>query len=129
MQKSQSTSVKSIDTPMLNEAIVRSIQDVKGSSIVILDLRKLPEAVADYFIVCHADSTTQVKAIADRICQNVKDELDDSPWHKEGFENLEWVLVDYVHTVVHVFHREQREFYQLEDLWSDAEITTYQDID
>lgn len=105
----------------LKVAIVDAILDIKGEEVISLNLSEVQDAVTDCFIVCHASSTTQVKAIADNVMEKVKESLNESPWHKEGFENLEWVLLDYVNIVVHVFHQEKRAFYQLEELWSDAE--------
>jgi len=113
------------DVETLNDLIVDSISDKKGLNIVSLDLRKIEEAATDFFIICTAESTTQVKAIADHISKKVKDISGDHPWHTEGMQNLEWVLIDYVDTVVHVFLRDKRQLYNLEDLWSDARLMTY----
>jgi ribosome-associated protein len=110
-------------TEQLVEEIVNSIQDVKGENIKSLDLRKVPNAVADFFIVCHGNSHTQVQAIARRIDDNAEKNLGETPWHKEGIQNAEWVLLDYSDVVVHIFYREAREFYAIEELWADA-ITT-----
>lgn len=112
----------------LNDLIVDSIQDIKGKNIVKLDLRKLDEAPADFFIICEGDSSTQVKAISDNIYKRLKEEAGQRPEHSEGKQNAQWVCVDYFYTVVHVFYRETREFYQLEDLWSDAEFTEYTNL-
>lgn len=115
-------------TDELNPLIVDAIQDIKGKNIVCLDLRNLDEAPADFFIICEGDSTTQVSAISGNIIKRVKDELGLIPAHREGMTNARWVLVDYFNTVVHVFYPETRKFYELEDLWSDAEITEYANI-
>lgn len=115
-------------TPSLNEIIIQAIQDKKGKRIVNFDLSKIDDPIADAFIICHGESASQVKAIADSVYEAVKQELGETPWHKEGFENMEWILLDYIDVVVHIFSRDTREFYQLEDLWSDAEITTYEDV-
>jgi len=104
----------------LNNLIVDSIQDVKGHEIIELDLRSLDEASTDYFIVCHGESHTQVAAIANKIIQKVKQETGISPVHTEGISNASWVLVDYFDTIVHIFFKETRQFYQIEELWSDA---------
>ena len=104
------------------EAIIYGIQEKKGEEIVCLDLRKIKSAVTDYFIVCHAKSRTQVEAIAKSMEEEVYKKLKISPWHKEGFENAEWILVDYVTVVVHVFQEEKRQFYGIEKLWADAKI-------
>ena len=127
MQNPRVSKVRKPIHPELNDIIIESIQDKKGVSIVSLDLRQINDAITDFFIICEADSTTQVKAIADHIAFNVKDKTGERPWHTEGYENLEWVLVDYVNVVVHVFHKTKREFYQLEELWSDAIVTNYED--
>ena len=105
----------------LNRTIIQSIEEKKGETIISLDLRKIEEAVTDFFIICEASSTTQVKAIA----ENVIEKTNEKPWHIEGFEHLEWVLLDYVDVVVHIFIKEKRAFYQLEELWSDAVTTEY----
>ena len=115
----------STDSDTLNDHIIERILDKKGIDVIKLDLRKLPEAVTDFFIICHGDSRTQVKAIADNLLKEIKEKLGERPWQTEGQQNAEWILVDYVSTVVHVFHKEKREFYQLEELWSDAKITKY----
>lgn len=112
----------------MNDIIVDAIQDIKGKDILKLDLRKVDAAPVEFFIICSGDSTTQVKAIANRIYKRVKDELGIRPNHTEGKENSQWVLVDYFNTVVHVFHPASREFYELEDLWSDAKITSYENL-
>ncbi|MCH8904116.1 MAG: ribosome silencing factor [Bacteroidetes bacterium] len=105
-----------------NSTIVKAIQEKKGEDIVILDLRKIEDSVCDYFIICHADSNIQVRAIADEVTYFVKEKKKERPWHKEGYQTLEWVLLDYVDVVVHIFNKERRSFYDLEDLWSDAKI-------
>lgn len=102
------------------DAAVHGLQEKKARDIVILDLREMSHAVCDYFIVCHGDSTTQVEALADAVETEVREQLGEKPWHREGMENAQWILVDYVDVVVHVFHREAREFYDLEGLWADA---------
>ncbi len=102
------------------DAAVHGLQEKKARDIVILDLREMSHAVCDYFIICHGDSTTQVEALADAVETEVREQLGEKPWHREGMENAQWILVDYVDVVVHVFHREAREFYDLEGLWADA---------
>ncbi|MGX5818385.1 ribosome silencing factor [Chitinophaga lutea] len=101
--------------------IIKAIQDKKGENIVSLDLRKIPEAVADFFIICEANSSTQVKAIADFVEEEVKLRTEETPYKHEGFTAQQWILVDYVNIVVHVFIPETRKFYSLEEMWSDAE--------
>lgn len=102
------------------KTIIAAIQEKKGEHIISLDLRKINEAVADFFIICEASNSTQVKAIADNIEYRVEENCDEKPYHHEGFQQLQWVLVDYVNVVVHVMLHETRKFYQLEEMWSDA---------
>lgn len=102
------------------KTIIAAIQEKKGEHIISLDLRKINEAVADFFIICEASNSTQVKAIADNIEYQVEENCDEKPYHHEGFQQLQWVLVDYVNVVVHVMLHETRKFYQLEEMWSDA---------
>jgi len=102
------------------KSIIHAIQEKKGENIVSIDLRKIPEAVADFFVICEASSSTQIKAIADSIEEEVKNNCSELPYKHEGRQTLQWVLIDYVNVVVHVMLRESRKFYKLEDLWSDA---------
>lgn len=104
----------------LTELVIDSILDKKGEEVVHLDLTALPDAVTDHFIICHADSTTQVRAIGNHIVENVFEKSGERPFSKEGFDNAEWIIIDYMNTVVHVFYKEKRYFYQLEELWHDA---------
>lgn len=110
------------------DLIVDSIQDVKGKKIIKLDLRKLVDRPTDCFIICEGDSNTQVNAIAGRIRRRMKTEMGISPSHAEGQQNANWICLDYFDVVVHVFYKETRKFYELEDLWSDAEFTEYEDL-
>lgn len=104
--------------------ILKGIEDVKGENIDILDLRALDNTVCDYFIICNGNSNTQVVAITNSIQKAVSKELKEKPWHVEGTENGEWVLMDYVNIVVHVFQKHIREYYNIESLWGDAKITS-----
>ena len=104
----------------LIKLIIDGIEDVKGNEISLLDLRKLENRVSDYFIICDGNSNTQVNAIISSVTKKVSKGLRDKPWGVEGRENAEWVLLDYVDVVVHVFQKEKREFYDLEGLWGDA---------
>ncbi|MCB0515359.1 MAG: ribosome silencing factor [Bacteroidetes bacterium] len=106
----------------LGELIVEGIEDKKGIKIVRLDLRDISDAVCNEFIICEGTSTTHVNAIADSVTDKVKKESGEMPFSMEGMRQGEWVLVDYVDTVLHIFTHEKRNFYQLEDLWSDAKI-------
>lgn len=110
----------------LSEIAVHGIQEKKGNDIVRLDLRDLNSAAADYFIVCNADSATQVKAIADSVEDEIYKKTQTNPWKKEGQENAEWIILDYFDVVVHIFKTEKRNFYGIEDLWGDAQTTSYQ---
>ena len=109
------------------KTIIHAIQDKKGENITSLDLRKIPEAVADFFIICEAHSTTQVKAIADHVREEVRDNCDEIPYHFEGYQALQWILIDYVNVVVHVMHPESRKFYRLEEMWNDAQLEEHND--
>ncbi len=102
------------------KTIVAAIQEKKGENIVSLDLRKINEAVADFFIICEAGNQPQIKAIAENIEEKVRRNCDEDPYHHEGFQSLQWVLVDYVNVVVHIMLSETRRFYKLEEMWSDA---------
>lgn len=102
------------------KTILKAISDKKGEHVVSLDLRKINEAVADFFIICEATSAPQVRAIADHVEEEVKAKCGDSPYHQEGRQNMQWVLLDYVDVVVHIMLPETRKFYKLEEMWSDA---------
>jgi ribosome-associated protein len=103
--------------------IISGIEDVKGKEITVLDLRDIENTVCDYFIVCEGTSNTQVNAIVNSIQKQVSKTLKDKPWHIEGTDNAEWVLMDYVNVVVHVFQKQIREYYVIESLWGDAKTT------
>ena len=113
---------------ILNDLIVESMQDIKATKIVKLDLRKIDDRPCDYFIICEAESSVQIRAIANNIYTTVKKELAMTPTHFEGKDSIQWVLVDFFNTVAHVFHPESRAFYDMEDLWGDAIITEYEDF-
>ena len=115
---------KNISTDDLLASIIKGIEDVKGLDIDILDLRGIDNSVCDYFIICNGTSNTQVNAIVNSVQKTVSKEIKDKPWHVEGMENAEWVLMDYVNIVVHVFQKNIREYYNIESLWGDAKITT-----
>jgi ribosome-associated protein len=104
------------------KTIIRAIQEKKGGHLVSLDLRKIPEAVADFFIICEATNQPQIRAITDSVEQQVKDNCGENPYHYEGKQNMQWVLIDYVNVVVHIMMPEQRRFYKLEEMWSDAPL-------
>lgn len=102
------------------KTIIAAIQEKKGENIISLNLRKINEAVADFFIICEASNQPQLKAIADNVENRVKEKCEEAPYHHEGYQQLQWVLIDYVNVVVHIMLPESRKFYQLEDMWSDA---------
>ena len=102
------------------KTIINAIQDKKGEKIVSLDLRKIPEAVADFFVICEASNNTQLKAIADNVEYEVKQKCGEVPYKHEGYQAQQWILTDYVNVVVHVMLPEPRKFYQIEELWIDA---------
>jgi ribosome-associated protein len=116
---------KQSESEVLKKVIVKGIQEKKGKDIISMNLRKLPNSVSDFFVLCSGNSTTQVGAIADSVEDLVRKTIGDKPWHKEGFENAEWILLDYVNVVVHIFQDHSRAFYNLEKLWDDAEIKKY----
>ena len=103
--------------------IISGIEEVKGHDINLLDLRNIENTVCDYFIICNGTSNTHVNAIVGSIQKTVSKAIKDKPWHVEGSENAEWVLMDYVNVVVHVFQKQVREYYDIEGLWGDAKVT------
>jgi ribosome-associated protein len=125
MAKIKKTIVRSINTDssaMLAELIIEGIVEKKGQNIVSLNLQNIGSAVSDYFVICHADSRPQIEAIARSIEEVVYKAIGEDPSHREGFENAEWILLDYFNVVVHIFQTEKREFYGIERLWADAEV-------
>lgn len=119
---------KELSAEDINNLIIDSIQDIKGKRIIKIDMRQLHDAPTDFFIICEGDSNTQVKAISGNITKRLKQEMRVYASHVEGEQNATWILLDYFTTVVHVFHRETRAFYELEDLWSDAIFTEYDSL-
>ncbi len=116
---------KSNEAVKLLEKVIEGILKTKGLKVVSLNLTKLPNAVSNYFVICHGTSKIQVEAIANSVLEETFQANDSKPWHKEGFENAEWILLDYVNVVVHIFLEETRAFYNIEKLWADAEIKVY----
>lgn len=117
-------SEKQASTDELIAVIIKGIDDVKGEDIQLLDLREIDNTVCDYFVICSGNSNTQVNAISGAVQKVVSKTLKDKPWHVEGEGNAEWVLMDYVNVVVHIFQKQVREFYDIESLWGDAKITS-----
>jgi ribosome-associated protein len=118
---------KKVNSEKLSEAIVKGMQEKKGFDIVVMDLRKVKNAVADFFVICSGNSDKQLDAISDSIDEYVFKKVKENPWHSEGKNNKEWMLLDYINVVAHVFKKEKRNFYALEKLWGDAEIIEIED--
>lgn len=117
---------KTADANELIEAITEGLLDKKAKEIVLLDVRKLT-TLTDYFMVCHGTSDTQIKALAGSVIEKVKEKTGEQVWKKEGLDARRWVILDYVNIVVHIFTEEKRQFYGIERMWSDAEITEIED--
>jgi len=113
---------KGVSSEKLSEVIVKGMQEKKAADIVVMDLRRVKNAVADFFVICSGNSDKQLDAIADSVDDEVYKTLKENPWHTEGKNNKEWMLLDYIDVVVHVFRKDKREFYALERLWGDADI-------
>jgi len=111
----------------LIKTIIKAIQQKKGENIISLDLRKIPEAVADFFIVCEAGNQPQIRAISDYVEEQVKKKCKEIPYRHEGMKHLQWVLIDYINVVVHIMLPETRRFYKLEEMWSDAAAEEHSD--
>jgi len=107
----------------IQQYIIHGIQEKKGKNIILLDLRGLKERVTDFFIIAEAESSTQLKAISESVVEEVKKAAGERPWSVEGLENSQWILLDYVDVVVHLFQPQYREFYGIEELWNDAKRT------
>ena len=118
---------KVIDSEKLSDAIVIGMQEKKATDIVLLDLRKVKNAVADFFVICSGNSDKQLEAISDSIDEQVFKILKEKPWHLEGKNNKEWMILDYITVVSHIFRKDRRQYYALEKLWGDAEITEIED--
>ena len=104
------------------KTIINAVHEKKGEKIISLDLRKIPEAVSDFFIVCEASNNIQLKAIADSVEMEVKQKCGELPYKHEGRQGEQWILIDYINVVVHIMLPETRKFYQLEEMWSDAPV-------
>lgn len=108
------------ESQLLCDTIVEGMQEVKAQDIVVLDLREIESAVCDYFVVCTGESSTQVDGISSSIARHTRKQIGEKPWRIEGKNNSEWVLMDYINVVAHVFYKETRGFYEIEELWADA---------
>src|SRR3989304_2229568 len=111
------------ESEILVDIAIKGLQDKKGKNIVCVDLKDFDNAVCDYFILCTGTSNTHVNALADSVSEEVRKSINEKPWHSEGFGNAEWVILDYVNTVIHIFQEDSRNFYNLDGLWADAKIT------
>ena len=120
---------KKAEEKLLLETIIKGIEEVKGERITLLDLTKIENSICNYFVICHGNSNTQVDAIARSVQKMAREQCKEKPWHSEGLENSEWILLDYVNVVVHIFQKQVRDFYDIESLWGDAKVkeieTTY----
>ena len=119
--------INEIDSEALCEVIVEGMKNNKAEDIVVIDLREVEHAVTDFFVICSGDSPTQIEGISNSIIRLTRKELKEKPWHKEGKNNAQWVLLDYVNVVVHIFYKELREYYELEDLWADGKKVKLED--
>ncbi len=106
----------------LVSGIIDSIKKNKGKEVVSIDLRKIEKSICDFFIICHGTSSTHITSIAQNIKKEITNKLKEKPWHIEGEDNKEWILLDYFNVVVHIFNKDKRDFYNLENLWADAKI-------
>lgn len=118
---------KGVDAEKLSEAIVKGMLEKKASDIVVMDLRQVKNAVTDFFVICSGSSDKQLEAISESIDEQVFKTVKEKPWHMEGKNNKEWMILDYISVVSHIFRKDRRQFYALEKLWGDAEITEIED--
>jgi ribosome-associated protein len=115
------TKKKKPSSKLIN-SVIKGLEEKKGFDIKSMDLTQISNAVTGVFVICSGNSTTQVDALADSVLEEVYKATKEKPWHTEGFENKEWILIDFVDVVVHIFLPEVREFYGLEELWADAKV-------
>lgn len=112
-----------MNSEQLSKIIIEGMEEKKASDIMLMDLREVKGSVSDFFVICSGASDTQIQAIAESIEEEVEKHAEEAPWRKEGFTNREWVLLDYVSVVAHIFRKDKREFYAIEELWGDAKTT------
>ena len=112
----------------LSDVVVQGMQEKKAKDIVVMDLRNVKSAIADFFVICTGNSDTQIEAIADSIDEQVYKQLQENPWHIEGKTNKEWMLIDYVNVVAHIFKKDKRDFFALENLWGDAVVQHIEEV-
>ncbi len=125
--KKASPPKRKVDSEKLSKAVVKGMQEKKATDIVVLDLRNVKNAIADFFVLCSGGSDKQLDAISESIDEQVYKAVKENPWHTEGKNNKEWMLLDYINVVAHVFRKDRRQYYALEKLWGDAEITEIED--
>lgn len=118
--------VGNLDSKNLSDLIVKGMQEKKAQEVTVLDLRSVKNAVADFFVLCSGSSDTQIDAISESIEEEVFKSSKQNPWKREGKNNKEWILIDYVNVVAHVFKKDKRQFYALEELWGDAKIQAFE---
>ncbi|HEY6159670.1 MAG TPA: ribosome silencing factor [Bacteroidia bacterium] len=126
-QAKKTVKKKKNESTVLAEAVIEGLQEKKGREIAWLNLQKIEGAVCDHFIICEAGSTTQIEALSRSVEETVQKRTGQKPWHSEGKQNAQWILIDYVSVVVHIFQSEMRQFYNLEGLWADAEVMEVKD--
>ncbi len=122
------TQEKNAASVLLKETIIEGMTDLKAKDVVCIDLRETDGAVTDFFVICHGDSSTHIQGIANSVHKGVTKKLGQKPWHYEGKQSADWMLLDYVDVVAHVFHKEAREFYDLEGLWADAPMERIEEV-
>jgi len=120
---------RGLSSKQLSQVVVKGMQEKKAEDIVVMDLRKVNNAVADFFVICSGNSDTHIDAIAESVDEVVSKLSGEDPWHREGTNNKTWVLLDYVDVVVHIFNHDKRAFYELESLWGDAVIEQYDAVE
>ncbi len=116
-----------LDSKKLSELIAHGMLEKKAEDVLMLDLRGIHQSVADFFVISSGNSANQLQAISDSVEEMVFKQIEEHPWRKEGRENREWILLDYVNVVAHIFRKDRRAFYALEDLWGDAAVTRLDD--
>jgi len=119
---------KDSETKKLYYSILEGLFSKKGQEVTEINLTRVDNAICDYFIICHGDSNTQVRAIADSVEEQVKKNVNIKSWHTEGIDNLQWVLIDYIDIIVHIFQKPYRDYYNLEGLWGDGKIKRIEDV-
>ena len=115
--------IKEVSGEVLSRLVVKGMLEKKAANIVVMDLRNVKNSITDFFVICSGNTDPQIAAIADSVDEEVFKGSKINPWHQEGRQNREWILLDYVDVVVHVFRKDRRKFYDLESLWGDAELT------